>query len=116
MVKSVYSVSHRGLTDWLIQRVSAVVMTVYSIGLIFFVLMHSDLSFMDWHGLFARTWVKIATLLFLLSLLFHAWVGMWTIFTDYVKCYVVRLVLHVIVLLALIACFFGGVLILWGVN
>ena len=116
MVKSVYSVNHRGLTDWLIQRFSAVVMAVYSIGLIFFVLTHSEMTYSDWHGLFTHTWVKIGTLLFLLSLMFHAWVGVWTIFTDYVKCYVLRLALHVIVLLALIACFFGGVLILWGVN
>lgn len=115
MVKTVLGVNHQGLTDWLIQRISALVMTVYSIGLLAFFVMHSPLSYDDWHGVFANMWVKIATLIFLLSILFHAWVGMWTIFTDYVKPYVLRLALHMIVLLALVAFFFEGALILWGV-
>ena len=33
MVKSVLSVNHQGLRDWIIQRVSAIVMAVYFIGL-----------------------------------------------------------------------------------
>jgi succinate dehydrogenase / fumarate reductase membrane anchor subunit len=115
MVKTVLGVNHQGLTDWLIQRVSAIVMAVYSIGLFGFFFTHSNLTFEDWHGLFANMWMKVATLLLLLSLLFHAWIGMWTIFTDYVKPFVVRLILHVIVLLALIAFFFEGALILWSV-
>lgn len=115
MVKSVIGVNHRGLTDWLIQRVSAIVMAVYSVILLVFFFTHSELTYSDWHDLFAAPWMKISTLLFLLSLLFHAWVGMWTIFTDYVKPYVLRLVFHVVVLLALVAFFFEGILILWGV-
>lgn len=115
MVKSVLGVNHQGLTDWLIQRVSAIVMAIYSIGLIAFFMTHSGLTFSDWHDLFTHMWMKIATLLFLLSLLFHAWVGMWTIFTDYVKPFVLRLVLHVIVLLALVAFFFEGAMILWSI-
>lgn len=115
MVKSVLGVNHQGLTDWLIQRVSAIVMAVYSTALVVFLLTHMNLSFDEWHQLFSNIWIKIATLLFLLSLLFHAWIGMWTIFTDYVKPYVLRLALHVIVLLALVAFFFEGALILWSV-
>jgi succinate dehydrogenase / fumarate reductase membrane anchor subunit len=115
MVKSVLGVNHRGLTDWLAQRISAVVMAVYSLGLIYFFLSHSELNFSDWHDLFSHGWMKVATLLVLVSLLYHAWVGMWTIFTDYVKPFVLRLVLHVIVFLALVAFFFEGALILWSV-
>ncbi len=115
MVKSVLGVNHQGLRDWLIQRISALVMAVYSVGMVVFFLTHSGLTYTDWRGLFMHDWVKVASLLFLVSLLFHAWVGMWTIFTDYVKCYVVRLALHVVVFLALVAFFFEGLLILWGV-
>jgi succinate dehydrogenase / fumarate reductase membrane anchor subunit len=115
MVKSVLGVNHRGLTDWLIQRISAIVMAIYSVGMLVFFIGHTDLTFTDWHDLFAHTWMKAATLLLLASLLFHAWIGMWTIFTDYVKPYVLRLVFHVLVLLALVAFFFEGALILWSV-
>jgi len=115
MVKSVLSVKHQGLTDWFIQRVSAIVMAIYSIGMLAFFVMHPNLTFDDWHNLFACVAVKIATIIILISLLFHAWVGMWTVFTDYVKCYVARFTLHTIVILALMAFFFAALLVLWGI-
>jgi succinate dehydrogenase / fumarate reductase membrane anchor subunit len=115
MVKTVLSVSHQGLRDWIIQRASAIFMAVYSIALLAYILCHPGLSFAEWHGLFAQQWVKVLSLLFILGLLFHAWIGIWTIFTDYVKCFVLRTVLNFLVLLMLFACFFWGVLILWSV-
>jgi succinate dehydrogenase / fumarate reductase membrane anchor subunit len=113
MVKSVLGVNHQGLRDWFVQRISAVVMAVYSIGMIAYFLMHSSVDFAGWHSLFAHTWMKVGTLLFVASLLLHAWVGMWTVFTDYAKGFAVTL--NVFVFLALAACFFWALLILWGV-
>lgn len=115
MVKSVLGVNHQGLRDWAIQRVSAIVMAIYLIGLIIYLVLNPGLSYGEWHNLFSHEWVKVLTLLFLLCLLFHAWVGMWTVFTDYVKCFVLRCILHTLVLLSLVACFIWGVLILWSV-
>lgn len=115
MVKSVLSVSHRGLREWVIQRVSAIVMAIYSIGLMLFFVTHSDLSYGEWHYLFSQGGMKVATAIFILSLLYHAWIGMWTIFTDYVKPFVLRAVLNSLVILMLIACFFWALLILWSV-
>ena len=115
MVKSVLSVSHRGLSDWAMQRVSAVFMAIYFISLIGYVVLTPDFSYAEWHTLFTREWMKVASILVLLGMLVHAWVGMWTIFTDYVKCSVLRAGLHVVVLLSLAACFFWGFLILWSV-
>jgi succinate dehydrogenase / fumarate reductase, membrane anchor subunit len=115
MVKSVLGVNHQGLRDWVIQRISAIFMAVYSLGLSFYIVCHSDLSFAEWHSLFAQEWMKIATVLFILSIMLHAWVGVWTIFTDYVKPFVLRSILNFFVLLMLVACFFWGVLILWSV-
>jgi succinate dehydrogenase / fumarate reductase, membrane anchor subunit len=115
MVKSVLSVSHQGLRDWIIQRVSAIIMTFYSLGLIFYLISHPDLSFTEWHSLFSCSWMKIATQIFLLSLLYHSWIGMWTVLTDYAKPYVLRALLNFFILLILIACFFWGLLILWSV-
>ena len=114
MVKSVLGVN-QGLRDWLLQRMSAVFMAIYVIVLFVFLAMHSDLSYNTWHHLFAQLWVKAATILFFLLLLIHAWVGMWTIFTDYVTCSAGRLVLHTVVLFALAGFFFATLLILWGV-
>lgn len=115
MVKYVLGAYRPGLRDWLIQRVSAIFMTFYLFGISIYLVLHPDLSFLEWHSLFAQIWLKIATMLFLLCVLGHAWVGIWTIFTDYVKNAPVRVFLNILVFFFLLACFFWGLLILWSV-
>lgn len=114
MVKSVLGVNHQGVRDWLIQRISALLLAVYSIFLVVFIVLHPNLSFAEWHALFAHSSMKLATLLILVALLGHAWVGMWTILTDYVKPFVIRFILNIFILLLLIVFFFAGLLTLWG--
>jgi succinate dehydrogenase / fumarate reductase membrane anchor subunit len=115
MVKSILGVNHQGLTQWLIQRVSAVIMAVYTIGLLLFLLVNSNIDFASWHLLFSHLWMKIATLVFILFLLLHAWIGMWTIFTDYIKPFGWRFTLQLLTFLALIIFFLAALLILWSV-
>ncbi len=115
MVKSVLGVNHQGLRDWLFQRVSAVVMLIYTLWMMIFFIAHNQLTFIDWHMLFSNMWMKVATILFIISLLFHAWVGMWTVITDYIKIFSLRLFIQIFVFFALIACFFWALEILWGV-
>lgn len=115
MVKSVLGVYHQGLREWVIQRLSAILMAVYFLFLMGYFLTHPGLSFAEWHSLFAQNGMKVATLLVVTALLYHAWIGMWTVFTDYVKPYVLRATLNFFVLLMLFACFFWALLILWSV-
>jgi succinate dehydrogenase / fumarate reductase membrane anchor subunit len=115
MVKSVLGVSHQGLRDWVLQRATAILMAVYSIAFIAYFVFHPDLSYLDWQLLFSHAWMKVASILFIACLLFHAWIGLWTIFTDYIKYYVIRVILSFLVQLMLVACFFWGLVILWSV-
>jgi len=106
--------AHYGLRDWLIQRVTAVVMAAGSLLLAAFLLLHPDLGYDGWTGLFASQPVRAFALLFLLSLYYHAWIGMRDIVMDYIKPDGVRLVIHVLVILALILYAIWSVQILWG--
>ena len=115
MVKAVYGVNHQGLRDWLVQHISAFIMAIYTIGIVIFLATQSEVNYINWTSLFAYTWMKVATAIVFLLLLFHAWIGIWTVITDYVKCAVIRLTLYVFVLLALLAFFIAALLILWGV-
>lgn len=115
MVKSVLGVNHQGLRDWAIQRATAMIMAVYIILFFIYLLIHPNLSFAEWHSLFAQPWMKIATLLTLISILYHAWIGIWTVFTDYIKSFFLRAVLEFFVLLLLATLFIWGVLIVWSV-
>ena len=115
MVKSVLGVYHAGLRDWFIQRISALIMFFYTVGLLLYFIVNPDMQYPVWHDLFAHTAMKIATILFILSLLFHAWVGMWTVLTDYIKPFVLRLILYILIFLSLVAFFFISLQIVWGV-
>jgi succinate dehydrogenase / fumarate reductase membrane anchor subunit len=53
-------------------------------------------------------------MLFVVSLLYHAWVGVRNIFMDYIKPVGLRLTLHVLVILALAWYGAWAVQILWG--
>ena len=114
MVNRVVVGAHYGLRDWLIQRVTAVVMAVYSMALVGYLLWQPYLDYGVWTGLFSSLAVRTFTLLFLLSLFWHAWIGVRDIVMDYVKPAGVRLVIHTLVILAMIVYAIWSVQILWG--
>ncbi|MCK9201076.1 MAG: succinate dehydrogenase, hydrophobic membrane anchor protein [Gallionella sp.] len=114
MVNRVVVGAHYGLRDWLIQRVTAVVMAVYSLALGGWLMWQPYVDYDIWTALFSSQWMRIFTLLFLLSLLLHAWVGVRDVVMDYVKLAGVRLVIHVLVILTLIVYAIWSVQILWG--
>lgn len=105
--------NHRGFYEWIVQRVSAVLIGVYAVFIFAFLLTHSSVSFSEWSGLFSALPMKIATVIVLIAILWHAWIGLWTVFTDYVKNGAVRLLLEILVILALLSYFIWCVDALW---
>lgn len=115
MVKKITSLTGSGMRDWLIQRITAWVLTFYTLFLVGYCIAHSPLQYSDWSNLFANPLMRVATFLVMLSVVYHAWIGMWTVLTDYVKPAVLRLFLQVIIILALFAWLAWGVAIVWAV-
>jgi succinate dehydrogenase / fumarate reductase membrane anchor subunit len=105
---------HYGLRDWLAQRVSAVVMVVYTLLVIAILLAQSPLQYAEWKALFSAQWMRMASLLFLLSLFIHAWIGVHDILMDYVHATGIRLGLQVAVIVALVVYTAWSIQILWG--
>lgn len=83
MVTNVTNFSRSGLYDWMAQRVSAVVLAAYFLFLLGYLIANPGLEYAQWHELFSANWMRIFSLLALVALSVHAWVGMWTISTDY---------------------------------
>jgi succinate dehydrogenase / fumarate reductase membrane anchor subunit len=106
--------AHYGLRDWLSQRVSAVVMTLYTVLLLGIVLWHGGLDYATWRELFAGNAFRIATFLFMVALLIHCWVGVRNILMDYAKPLSVRLTLQIVVICVLIAYSGWTIQVLWG--
>jgi len=115
MVSSVSNFSRSGVSDWVVQRVSAVVLALYTLLLVGFFLATPDVTFSNWHGLFSQTWMKIVSLASLIALCAHAWVGMWTISTDYLKAALVRFIFQVVSAGFIFAYLVWGIDILWSV-
>jgi len=82
MVTSVTNFGRSGLSDWLMQRVTGVILLAYTI-LIVAVLLVCSPDYTEWKALFATTWMKTFTLAAILSVASHAWIGLWSVSTDY---------------------------------
>lgn len=101
MVNRIVVGAHYGLKDWLAQRVTATFMAIYTLFMAVFVLL-SEGGYQGWHNLMANGLVRFVTFLFIVSLCYHAWVGVRDIWMDYVKPAGIRLTLHVLTAMALI--------------
>ena len=85
MVVGLLSARNRGLLDFVMQRVSALVLGLYTLCLLGFLVSHSELSQVEWVGFMQSMPMMIFSTVSLVSLCVHAWVGMWTIGTDYIR-------------------------------
>jgi len=122
MVTSVTGLGRSGLSDWLIQRVSAVILLAYLLFIAAYIGTADALTFAKWQGLFSQTWMRVFSLGALLSLCAHAWIGMWTISTDYftnrmlgASATRIRLLFQLACLLVLLFYFVWCVQILWSI-
>jgi succinate dehydrogenase / fumarate reductase, membrane anchor subunit len=105
--------AHYGLRDWLAQRITAVIMAVYTVIVLVVILGGVPITYAVWKDLFAQGWMRVATLLFMACLAWHAWVGMRNILMDYIKPEGLRLSLQVGILLVIASYMGWTIQILW---
>lgn len=114
MVSNVTSLTGNGLRDWLIQRVTAAYIGTYFVLLLGYFLWHPALDYAAWYALFNCLIVKIASILGLVAVMLHAWIGIWTVATDYIKCACLRIGLLMLTVGYLSGLFIWGIHIFWG--
>ena len=105
--------AHYGLRDWLSQRVTAVLMALFTMVLLVQLLLPGPLGYDRWAGIFAAQGMKVLTFVVIVSLSWHAWVGVRDIWMDYVKPVGVRLALQVFTIVWLVGCAGWAVQVLW---
>ena len=113
MTSRIITGAHYGLRDWLAQRITAVIMAVYSLIVVFVLLTNKPITYVVWRELFAQGWMRVATLLFMVSLAWHAWVGVRDILMDYIQPAGLRLSLQVGTLLVIASYVGWTIQILW---
>jgi len=105
--------AHYGMRDWLSQRVTAVLMAVYTVVLLAQVLMPGPLDYYRWSAIFSAQWMKVLTFVIVVAFAWHAWVGVRDIWMDYVKPVALRLALQVLTIVWLVGCAGWAVQVLW---
>ena len=114
MVTGMLNYGRNGVHDWVTQRFSALILAIYTlIIVIWLVLNGSDLTFMQWRDFMGQTWIRIFTFFSILALAGHAWIGIWTVATDYIKSNRVRNSVLGIVAISLGVYVTFGISILW---
>jgi succinate dehydrogenase / fumarate reductase, membrane anchor subunit len=105
--------AHYGLRDWLSQRITAVLMALFTVVVIVQVLLPGEMGYDKWAGIFASQWMKVVTFVVIVALLMHVWVGMRDVWMDYVKPVAVRLALQVFTIVWLVGCAGWAIQVLW---
>jgi succinate dehydrogenase / fumarate reductase membrane anchor subunit len=105
---------YHGLRDWLLQRGTAIAMTLYLLMLLMLILTHQPVEHAVWKRLFQPEWMKAVTLLFLYSLFIHAWLGVRNVLSDYFKSAIMRLGMQAAILFVLLFYAVWSVKILWN--
>lgn len=121
MVTQVTSFTRNGVSDWLVQRVTAVIVAIYSVVLVAYLLFQPAVTYQQWSDLFSQTWMQVFTLMTLLATCAHAWIGMWTVGTDYLRVHTVgesanalRFIFQLGCMLVFVVYLIWGIKILWG--
>jgi succinate dehydrogenase / fumarate reductase membrane anchor subunit len=106
--------AHYGLGDWLLQRLTALVMAVYTVAIVACLLMHAPQGHAEWKAIFGGGLMRVATMLFFAALAYHAWIGMRDILMDYLRATSLRLTAEAAVGIVLLAYVVWAAAILWG--
>jgi len=119
VIRSVTSFGRSGVSDWLVQRVSAVILLAYFLCIGASLL--GGVDYAQWKAMYSGTGMRIFTLMAILSLAAHAWIGMWAVSTDYLterlmgkKGNILRLAFQIGCGLVIFIYVIWGIQILWG--
>ena len=122
MVKSVTSLSSSGLSNWMLQRVSALIMTAYLVFMIGYFVVNPSPSYDQWSSLHSSLGMRIFSLLTILSIAAHAWIGIWCVLTDYItvrliglKATPIRMFLQLTMIAVILFYVVWTIDILWGI-
>ena len=114
-LKNFVNIAHFGFRDWVAQRVSAIILALYTVVFIYALIVLRNEGYSGWSKLFSEFWMKILSYLAVLALCYHAWVGIRDIWMDYIKPVSLRLSLQICSILWLLGCGLWALIILWKV-
>jgi len=114
MVGIATSLGRNGVHDWIIQRVTAVILAVFAIYVMYFFVSQHGLNHQQLVDFFKQPFTRWLSITSVIAICLHAWIGLWIVSTDYIKPLAIRMVFQVLVIIACLTFVGWGVSILWG--
>ncbi|MFC0180336.1 succinate dehydrogenase, hydrophobic membrane anchor protein [Thorsellia kenyensis] len=114
VIKHAGALGKKGILDWVLLRATALIISFYAIYVVSF-LVFADINYESWTRFFTSPTTKVFTLITLVCILCHAWIGLWQVITDYIKPFALKFLLQVIVIFVLASYVLYGVTVLWSV-
>lgn len=121
MAKAITNFGRSGLYDWLLQRVTSVVIGAYTLFLVIYMVSTPDISYDTWKGMFEHFWMRLFSSMALASICIHAWIGLWATLTDYITHKLIgkhatkiRVLLQITLAIINAFYFVWGITIVWG--
>lgn len=112
--KRTVSGAHYGWRDFVVQRITAVLIGLFTLLLLAKVLfIQGPIGYDSWAAIFAPQWMKALTFSVIVALIWHAWVGICSILYDYAKPAGFRLFLQSLSAIWLVSCGGWAIQVLW---
>lgn len=114
MLNLTTALGRNGLQDWMLQRITALILAAYTILLLGFWFFYAGSDQLAWINFFNNFSVRYATLVALFALLVHVWIGIWVVVTDYIKIAWLRVLIFLLEYFFLLFYMIWAIQILWG--
>ena len=112
-----------GVIDWVIQRISSIVISSYAIWMLLWMCTVNQIDYHTWSALYSNVWMQVFSVITVLATCAHAWVGMWTIGSDYLTvrqfgeaASLVRTSYNIVCILFLLLYVFWVLYIMWNLT
>lgn len=92
-----------GLRAWALQRLTAIYIALFTLYLVAVLLFSAPGDYQAWRGWLGGPLVSVALLLYVFSVLLHAWIGVRDVLIDYVHPIAIRAALLGAVALGLVS-------------
>jgi len=114
MVIKLLKLNRTGVENWLLIRVSGIIIFFYTIYILNFILTN-ELNYIIWRNFFSYFTTKIFTIFTFFSILIHSYIGLGQILTDYIKSITLQLLLYFFLIFILITYSIYVIKILWEI-
>ncbi len=121
MIGSSNSLANSGSFLWIAQRVSGVMVFLYFLFVLGIIVSVQDLTYNYWKSIFNDRLVQVFSLLAIISLITHAWIGIRCVISDYIterligpKAILIRRILSSFFGLLLMVYLLWSLMILWN--